>query len=115
MIDPSLKRRKPLSRFPKRKAEVRVGKVSGTVRLSGQALERLRGRRYAMDNGRCTWRKGKPDACGKWMPFYGSVFNRAHMAHIKGRGAGGGDAIENTTTRCYMHHIEFEHVKGIKD
>lgn len=138
MMDPSLKRKRPLSRFPraivefihlprsewpkevlkqlakanrpKRKPERRVGKVSGTVRLSGLAMERLREERYRLDRGRCTW-----TGCGVWLPLYGSVFNRAHLAHIKSRGAGGGDTIENTRIRCYTHHIESEHTKGLKD
>lgn len=109
MIDPSLRRKKPLSRFPKRKPERRVGKVSGTVRLSGLAMERLREERYRLDRGRCTWA-----GCGVLLPLYGSVFNRSHLAHIVSHGAGGGDTIENTRTRCFSHHIEFEHVKGLK-
>jgi hypothetical protein len=98
---------------PKRKPQVRVGKVSGTVRLSGAAMERLREQRYEIDGGRCTWKQGEVDACGIWLPLYGSVFNRAHLAHILGHGAGGGDTIENTRIRCFHHHIELEHVKGI--
>lgn len=106
----SLRRSKPLSRAPKRKAQVRVGKVSGTVRLSGLAMERLRERRYVKDDGRCKWKD-----CGKWLPLYGSIFNRAHLCHIISHGAGGGDTIENTHIGCYEHHIESEHVRGIKD
>lgn len=108
MIDPSLRRKSPLRR--RKKAERRVGKVSGTVRLSGAAMEHLREQRYRMDGERCTWK-----GCGVWLPLYGSVFNRAHLAHIKSHGAGGGDTIENTHIRCFLHHIEFEHTKGTKD
>lgn len=109
MIDPSLRRRKPLSRS-KRKPEVTVGKVSGKIRLSGDALEQLREQRYAIDRGRCTWK-----GCGICLPLHGDVFTRAHLAHIKSRGASGSDTIENTRIRCFHHHIEVEHTKGLKD
>jgi len=93
---------------PKRKPQIRVGKVSGTVRLSGAAMERLREQVYRRDQGRCTW-----DGCGVLLPLYGSVFTRAHLAHIQSRGAGGSDTAENTRIRCFHHHIELEHVKGL--
>jgi hypothetical protein len=99
---------------PRKKAEVRIGKVSGKVRLSGNALEALRVMRYQIDGERCTWHKGKPDACDVWLPLYASVFNRAHLAHIVSRGAGGSDTIANTTIRCFHHHIEIEHTTGEK-
>lgn len=103
-----LVRRTPLC--PKRnKPQVRIGKVTGKVRLSGAALEALRERRYRMDGGRCTWK-----GCGELLPLYGSIFRRAHLAHILSRGAGGSDTIENTRIRCYWHHIVCEHTKGLK-
>jgi hypothetical protein len=108
MIDPSLKRRKPLSRFPKRKPLVRVGKL-GIVRLSGMAMEELREKVYRRDQGRCTWAD-----CGVWLPLYGSVFNRAHLAHIKSRGAGGSDTEANTRILCPAHHLGAEHTKGLR-
>jgi len=104
----SLKRsQKPIR--PRHKPAVRVGKVSGTIRLAGPAMEALRERRYKKDGGRCTW-----EGCGIWLPLYGSVFNRAHLAHVLSHGAGGGDTIENTRIRCFHHHIEVEHIKGQK-
>ena len=107
--NPSLRRsQKPIR--ARKKAQKRVGRVSGTVRLSGAAMEALRrsGMRSIVvaAHGR--------DA-GSVLPLYGSVFNRAHLAHIKSHGAGGGDTLENTHIRCYHHHIEMEHTKGIKD
>ena len=56
MIDPSLRRKKPLSRFPKRKPAERVGRVTGCVRLSGDAMEHLREHVYYRDGGRCQWK-----------------------------------------------------------
>lgn len=107
-------RRTPLKRFTrlspvskKKRPEIRVGKVTGKIRLSGLALERLRERVYRRDGGRCQWK-----GCGEILPLYGSVFTRAHLAHIQGRGAGGSDTAENTRILCYTHHIEIEHTKG---
>ena len=37
------------------------------------------------------------------------------MAHIKSRGAGGEDAMENTVWKCPYCHIFLEHTKGEKD
>lgn len=95
----------PISK--KRRAEIRIGKVSGTVRLSGLAMERLRERVYRRDGGRCQWK-----GCGDILPLYGSVFTRAHLAHIKSRGAGGGDTMDNTRILCPVHHLINEHTKG---
>ncbi len=92
----------------------RVGKVSGTVRLSGKDLTELREQRYQLDRGRCQWRKGKPDACGKWLPLHGDLMVRAHLAHTKSHGAGGGDTLSNTRILCFHHHIEAQHMKGLK-
>jgi hypothetical protein len=83
---------------------------SGKVRLKGKALEQLREQRYALDRGRCQWK-----GCGLVLPLHGEVFNWAHLAHRKSRGAGGSDTIENTRILCFQHHIESEHTKGLKD
>ena len=104
----SLKRsRKPIR--AKKKPLVRIGKVSGNVRLSGAALEALRDRVYERDRGCCQW-----EGCGKLLPKYGSVFTRAHLAHIVSRGAGGSDTAENTRILCPPHHLIDEHSKGLK-
>jgi len=106
--------RKTRLRAHRNKPEVRIGKVTGKVRLSGAALEALREKRYAIDGGRCQWRKGRRSACGIWLPLYGSVFNRAHLAHLTSRGASGSDSIENTRILCFTHHLISEHTKGLK-
>jgi 5-methylcytosine-specific restriction endonuclease McrA len=98
-----------ISRKAKRKPQVVIGRVTGKVRLSGQALEDLRKRVYRRDGGRCQWKD-----CGIWLPFYGSVFNRAHMAHIKSRGAGGSDELSNVRLLCPCHHLGAEHTKGLQ-
>lgn len=103
-----LKRRTPL-RARRNKPEMRVGKVTGKIRLSGLKLEALRESAYYRAGGRCQW-----SGCGAILPLYGSVFNRAHLIHLVSRGAGGSDTIENTRIGCYFHHIECEHATGEK-
>jgi hypothetical protein len=101
------KRSKPIR--ARKKAQVRIGKVSGKIRLSGQALEDLRNEVYERDQGRCQWA-----GCGKLLPLYGSVFTRAHLAHIVSRGAGGSDTAANTRILCPPHHLVDEHTKGLE-
>lgn len=104
----ALRRYTRLSPVSKRKrGEVRVGKVSGTVRRYGAAKTALRDERYELDKGRCQWQ-----GCGIWLPKDGSVFKRAHLAHILSLGAGGADTLDNTRILCFHHHIEVEHTKG---
>jgi 5-methylcytosine-specific restriction endonuclease McrA len=109
-----VKRSGPIKRYTsirrRKHPEVRVGKVSGKIRLSGQALEQLRERVYRRDRGRCQWK-----GCGVLLPLYGSVFTRGHAAHIVGRGAGGSDIAENMRLLCPHHHLDAEHTKGLKD
>lgn len=104
----ALKRYTPL-RARRNRPEVRIGKVTGKVRLSGLAIEALREKVYYRDGGRCQW-----DGCGKPVPLYGSVFTRAHLAHIVSRGAGGSDTPDNTRILCPPHHLIDEHSKGLK-
>lgn len=95
---------------PRKKDQRRVGKVSGTVRLSGPAMRRLREFVYERDHGQCQW-----TGCGKVLPLQGDVFTRAHLAHFASRGAGGSDTAANTRILCPKHHLIDEHTKGIKD
>jgi 5-methylcytosine-specific restriction endonuclease McrA len=72
------------------------------IRLEGKSLEALRDECYERDNGCC-------QECGKWLPRHGEVLFRAHMAHIKGRGRGGSDTIDNVRVLCAMHHGTTDH------
>lgn len=82
---------------------------SGRVRLTGKELAALRAERWQVDGGAC--RK-----CG--IPTY---FNARFagdpqaydMAHIKSRGAGGSDSIENVETLCHKCHMAM-HTQGRK-
>ena len=77
---------------------------AGTVRLDGDDMTLLRTQRFTMDKFRCT-ECGRPVSpfAPEWAP------NRAHLAHVIGRGAGGGDTLENTRTKCAEHHLVDEH------
>jgi len=74
-----------------------------TIRLKGKALENLRREVFERDRGFC-------QQCGVWVSW-----KDGHMAHIKSRGAGGEDAMENTVWKCPYCHIFLEHTKGEKD
>ena len=77
-----------------------------TIRLKGKAYKEFRETLYRRDKGMC-------QDCDKWVPLYdGGVFNLftcAHVAHIKSRGAGGGDTLDNAKLKCYECHINKEH------
>jgi len=101
--------RKTRLRARRNRPEVRIGKVTGCIRLSGSAMEALRERQYRKAGGCCQW-----EGCGKPLPLYGSVFTRAHLAHLTSRGAGGSDSEANTRILCPPHHLISEHTKGLK-
>lgn len=80
---------------------------TGVVRLKGDDLERLRTRCYERDEKRCV-------DCNKWLRFERDYPDSMHMAHVKGRGAGGSDTLENVLTKCFDCHIQKEHNAGGK-
>lgn len=93
-----MKPRKAIPRVSKarRARSGQPGKM-GIIRLYGPALEALRRDCYNRDKQACV-------DCGAhvyWEPGYiGSM----HMAHIKSRGAGGSDVIDNVETKCAECH-----------
>lgn len=76
----------------------------GITRLTGDDLTQLRTDCFVRDKFRCT-------ECGRRVsPFVPEwADNRAHMAHIVGRGAGGSDCLSNVTTKCKDCHSVREH------
>ena len=75
-----------------------------TIRLKGPALAALRREVMTRDQMRCVeCRRRIYDDVPDWAP------NKAHMAHRKGRGAGGEDTPENTEARCGECHFRWEH------
>lgn len=81
------------------------------VRLKGKAYTEFRREVYNQANGICS-------DCGMYAPlvdpisFCFEVFTCGHVSHIKSRGAGGGDTMDNVRWKCYSCHILKEH--GLK-
>ena len=53
--------------------------------------------------------KSRCETCKKPVPLAGTVFQIAHLSHIKSYGAGGGDTEDNCLIECYKCHIEGRH------
>jgi ferredoxin len=86
------------AKYPK---NVRVGKVTGCVRLTGKtAMDALRREVYWRGGGRCSH-------CGRAVH---DGFSDEHplkydMAHIRSRGAGGSDLPGNCRVMCHACHM----------
>lgn len=71
----------------------------GNVRLSGKDLGELRKACLKRDKSKCReCGDSVSDSFPAWHP------KKAHMAHIKSRGAGGADVIGNVRTLCGECH-----------
>ena len=84
---------------------VTVSDILGIIRsLTGDDLTALRRECMRRDDWHCV-ECGRPvsDRVPEWAD------NRAHMAHIVSRGAGGSDTLENVRTLCKRHHSVGEH------
>lgn len=107
-----MKRSAPLKRSTKplrrrKHPQVRVGKHTGKVRLSGAALSRLRIQCFERDQMWC-------QQCSRmtlWKPRFDGDPQAYDMAHIISRGAGGSDTLDNVRTLCHSCHMA-EHNKG---
>lgn len=109
MIDPSLRRRKPLSRFPKRRPQIRIGKL-GIVRLHGKAKARLRLQCFERDQNTCV----DCDRRVAWDEEESLDFSLplGEMSHILSLGAGGSDTLDNVVTRCMSCHRKSHNCGG---
>ena len=97
-----MKRRSlPIRRTPVRRhrKEPRPG------RLDADGMTKLRMQRFGMDDFRCQHVTSHGLAFVKCMAQV--TWLTGHLAHIKSRGAGGHDTIENTYTCCAEHHMTF--------
>ena len=70
---------------------------SGRIRLTGSDLADLRFACWRRDGGRCV-------RCNVAVSDY-TLLNKYDMAHIKSRGAGGSDVLENVKTLCHQCHM----------
>ena len=77
------------------------------VRLKGKKKAEFKARVYKRDGGKC--QDPKCDTPDRVLPRSGSVFEFAHLSHIKSYGAGGGDTMDNVKWKCNHCHIEIEH------
>lgn len=91
---------RPFAPPKKRKPLRREGKVSGTVRLRGPEMSKLREEAWHRSGGFCEF---KYRGCLGYVPWlYGE------LAHLKGRGAGGGDSIDNVKWSCSPCHRKYD-------
>ena len=105
--------RKTRLRARRSKPEVRIGKHTGKVRLTGRALELLRHACWGRDHLRCK-------ECGLetyWKPRWEGDPLAYDMAHVVSRGAGGSDTLENVRTLCHRCHMREHagHNQGIQE
>lgn len=76
---------------------IRIGKL-GIERRTGKDLQQLRRDCWERDHGWC-------QECGRATNYDDGYLNRFDMAHIKSRGAGGSDVLENVRTLCHQCHM----------
>jgi len=86
-----------------RKRRARTGEPGrlGIVRLSGPLLTKLRLDCWIRAKGRC-------EKCGERLYYqarYPGDPLAYDMAHIKSRGAGGSDVLENVQALCHREHM----------
>lgn len=73
------------------------------IKLKGKEMEALRRECFKRDKYTCV-------QCEKPVSWASG-----HMAHIKSKGAGGSDILENVRTKCRECHLNLEHGQGIRD
>lgn len=78
-----------------------------TTRLKGLKYKAFREQVFQHYEGICA-------ECGDFAPLYDyegvfDIWVCGHVAHIKSRGAGGGDVIENVRWKCPSCHLNKEH------
>jgi 5-methylcytosine-specific restriction endonuclease McrA len=67
---------------------------------------------YERDKGLCQLRLHKDCTKDRKLPFNGSLFVRAHLVHIKSRGAGGSWEPDNLLIGCPSCHLISVHSQG---
>ena len=73
------------------------------IKLNPKEWAELRKQVWKSQHGLCA-------DCGRWVRLDGdTIFNTAHLCHIRGRGIGGDDIKSNVEIKCYACHIILEH------
>ena len=72
------------------------------ISLKGKAYTQFRKAVYNRAKGCC-------ETCGRWVSLYRAngdfdVYTCGHVSHIKSRGAGGDDSLENCILECFACH-----------
>lgn len=71
----------------------------------------LRDERYDIAEGRCELRKHSKCSQDRVLPKEGSVFERAHLVHLKAKRVHGWGK-DNLRLGCYFCHMIFLHANG---
>lgn len=79
------------------------------IRLKGKKLRKLRMEVFFRAGGDKDLTVAYCEKCGMPAPWSGGVFVRGHMSHIKSRGSGGSDIIDNVLWKCPECHLQKEH------
>lgn len=82
------------SRYPR---YVKVGKVTGQVRMYGPAWDAVRESVWTREEGVC-------QDCGKSTILQKGDWRTMHAAHIHGKGSGGSDTPQNIRCLCLECH-----------
>ena len=69
---------------------------------------------YERAGGRCEIRLHKDCSGDRILPYDGEVLFRAHLVHLKSRGAGGKWTMENCRLGCAPCHTGSMHTEGRK-
>ncbi len=105
-----MKRSGPIKRYTpvkKRRAKPRRGEPTA------QEKSAIRASVYARSGGLCELHLG-PKCVRGVLPFEGGVFERAHLVHVRSRGAGGTWEMDNLKLGCPQCHLGYHHTKGMK-
>lgn len=95
------------SRIPAKRAKPRVRKT--VVRLHGVEMMLLREKVYSRDDGKCVDCKQGVYFFDWEAPVKELIME---LSHVRSRGAGGGDTLENCVTRCRECHQKSHNCNG---
>ena len=105
MFKSSIKRR---TRPPSRRSKPRRGEPTPKEKAA------IRQAVYERAGGLCQLRLHKDCTGLRILPFEGDVFERAHLVHLRARGAGGTWDMDNLTLGCAACHLGSMHTEGKK-